>query len=96
MSTQIKITNGPLASASGGTAELPQWIRLPAPGACEPRTGLKRAVLTRLAVTGKVKSISLKEPGAKRGCRLINLPSLLEYLSAVELEQGAEFGEVQP
>jgi hypothetical protein len=66
------------------------WIRLPKPGEHEPHTGLGRSVLTRLCVEGKVKSISLKEPGKARGCRLLNLPSLLSYLESLEAQQNPE------
>jgi hypothetical protein len=66
---------------------LSQWIRLPKPGEHEPNTGLTRSVLTRLCVEGKVKSISLKEPGKARGCRLVNLPSLVSYLASLEEQQ---------
>ena len=61
----------------------PEWIRLPRPGEVEPRTSLSRGVLTRLAVEGKVKSLTTKEQGKKRGCRLLHLGSLLSYLSSL-------------
>ena len=69
-----------------------QWLRLPKPGEHEPNTGLTRSVLTRLCIEGKVKSISLKEPGKARGCRLINRPSLFSYLSGLEAQQNPEPG----
>lgn len=65
---------------NGQTTSGAPWIRLPKPGAHEQNTGLGRAVLSRLAKSGAVRSISLREPGARRGCRLISLPSLLAYL----------------
>lgn len=61
----------------------PEWIRLPRPGEVEPRTSLSRGVLSRLAVEGKVKTLTTKEPGKRRGCRLIHLGSLLSYLSSL-------------
>ena len=67
----------------------PEWIRLPRPGEVEPRTSLSRGVLSRLAVEGKVTSITTKEPGKKRGCRLIHLESLLSYLASLA-EGGAK------
>jgi hypothetical protein len=66
----------------------PEWIRLPRPGEVEPRTSLSRGVLSRLAVEGKVKTLTTKEPGKRRGCRLIHLGSLLSYLSS--LAEGGE------
>jgi len=71
-----------------GSVTAPEWIRLPRPGEVEPRTSLSRGVLTRLAVEGKVKTLTTKEPGKRRGCRLIHLESLLCYLSSL-----AERGE---
>ena len=67
----------------------PEWIRLPRPGETEPRTGLTRGVLTRLATEGKIKAISLRDGGKKRGCRLINLGSLLSYLSSLAEKEAA-------
>ena len=61
----------------------PEWIRLPRPGEVEPRTSLSRGVLSRLAAEGKVMSLTTREPGKKRGCRLIHLESLLSYLSSL-------------
>lgn len=70
-------------------ALLPEWIRLPRPGESEPRTGLSRSVLFRLCSENKVKSISLRDTGKKRGTRLVSLPSLLSYLSSLAEKQGA-------
>jgi len=67
----------------------PEWIRLPRPGEIEPRCSLSRGVLSRLVAEGKVTSITTKEPGKKRGCRLIHLGSLLSYLSGLA-EGGAK------
>jgi hypothetical protein len=69
-----------------------QWIRLPKPGEHEANTGLTRSVLTRLCVEGRVKSISLREAGKARGCRLVNLPSLVSYLASLEDQQNPEPG----
>ncbi len=76
---------------AGENASGAPWIRLPKPGAHEENTGLGRAVLSRLAKSGAVRSISLREPGARRGCRLISLPSLLAHLDA--LARGQEAGQ---
>jgi len=72
-----------------GAVTAPEWIRLPRPGEVEPRTSLSRGVLTRLALEGKVKTLTTKEPGKRRGCRLIHLESLLSYLSSLA-EGGAK------
>lgn len=89
MSTQIPQRKS--GTCAGETTSGAPWIRLPKPGAHEENTGLGRAVLSRLAASGKVKSISLREPGARRGCRLISLPSLLRYLDG--LAAGQEVGQ---
>jgi hypothetical protein len=72
-----------------------QWIRLPKPGQYESNTGLTRSVLTRLCIEGKVRSLSLREPGKARGCRLVNLQSLFLYLSNLEADQNS-IVEIQP
>jgi len=61
----------------------PEWVRLPRQGDAEPRTGLTRSVLNRLCTEKKVRSISLKDEGKKRGTRLVHLPSLLSYLEGL-------------
>ena len=76
-STSIRNTQ----HGAGNTA--PEWIRLPRPGEAEPRTGLTRGILSRLANEGKIKSISLRDAGKKRGCRLIHLASLLSHLASL-------------
>ena len=70
----------------------PHWIRLPKTGQLESRTGLTRSALTRLCDEGKVKSISLRDPAKTRGCRLVNLESLLRYLSNLEEAQNYTTG----
>lgn len=75
-------------NAREAVSAAPEWIRLPRPGEVEPRTSLSRGVLSRLAMEGKVRTLTTKEPGKRRGCRLIHLGSLLSYLSSI-----AEGGE---
>jgi len=76
-------------SISEAAGVVPEWIRLPRPGETEPRTGLTRGVLTRLATEGKIKSVSLRDREKKRGCRLIHLGSLLSFLSSLAEKEGA-------
>lgn len=64
------------------TASAPRWIRLPQAGTACALTGLKRGQMLKLAsdrATG-IRVCHLKEQGAKRGTRLIELASLLEYI----------------
>lgn len=57
----------------------PKWIRLPARGHC-PHTGLSRAAFYELIKANKIRTASLKKPGAIRGARLVWLPSIMAYL----------------
>jgi hypothetical protein len=60
------------------------WIRLPRAGDACPHTGLKRGQLLKLACDKRngLKVCHLREQGAKRGTRLIELHSLLDFLEA--------------
>ena len=64
------------------TASAPRWIRLPAAGTACVHSGLKRGQMLKLASNYKneIRVCHLREKGAKRGTRLIELASLLEYL----------------
>ncbi len=62
-------------------------------------TGLGRSKMTALIMPSRkngrrpaVRSVVLREPGAKRGVRLVHLPSLLEYLDRLSLEQVTNTG----
>ena len=66
----------------------PLYIRLPKPGQNCPKTGLTRSHLNRLILACPendfrplVKSIVVKQPGTKRGVRLIVYRSLLEFIA---------------
>ncbi len=67
------------ASKTETTAADAIWIRLPTRGQC-PRTGMSRAKYYELINAGKIKSASLKNPGKLTGCRLVWLPSVMEYI----------------
>jgi hypothetical protein len=54
----------------------PAFVRFPRPGQREPFSGLCRSQLFQLIKSGRVKSYSLKMPGATRGARLIDAASL--------------------
>lgn len=60
----------------------PAFIRLPKAGQRDPFTGLSRTALFELLRKGKVKSISMKQPGNKRGIRLIDADSLVAAINA--------------
>jgi hypothetical protein len=67
----------------------PMYMRLPAPRTRCPRTGLSRSFLADLCVPNKhnqfkppVRSIFLKSSkGSRRGIRLIDYASLMNYLA---------------
>lgn len=67
----------------------PEFIRLPLTGKRCSWSNLTRASLNKLILgpAPKVKSLTLRDPGAKRGVRLIHLESLLAYLHAEMNEQ---------
>ena len=74
---------------SGPNAIIPEWIRLPRGGNPEPHTGLSRAKINQLVLPcaqngfkPQVRSVSLRDPGAVKGCRLIHLASLLAYINS--------------
>lgn len=56
-----------------------QPITLRIPQACQA-TGISRTKLYQLLKSGKITSMSLREPGQKKATRLILYSSLLEYL----------------
>ena len=57
----------------------PVWVRPPKLGQ-EFYSGLTRAKLYELAGAGRIKTASLREPGALKGCRLFHLQSILDFL----------------
>lgn len=66
-----------------------RWIRLPVGQEVEPHCGLRRTALANLVKRskGKIRQVSLRQPGLRRGNRLIWLPSLMEYLHELANEQ---------
>ena len=75
-------------SLSNAGPQRPEFIRLPKPGMACPYTGLTRSFLYALVSAGKIKSVSLRERGKARGCRLINYDSLIEFLAKAGDETG--------
>jgi len=61
----------------------PVWVRPPMVGV-EHFTGLTRAKLYQLAGEGKIRSVSLREPGSIKGCRLFHLRSILDYIESMD------------
>jgi hypothetical protein len=69
----------------------PKWIRAPKSGT-EHWTGLNRSKLYELAGKGLIKSISLREPGQKRGTRLFHLESIFDLYERMEANAQVEAG----
>ncbi len=59
----------------------PAFIRYPRPGGRDPLTGLSRTQLFLFVKSGIVRSVAIKQPGCKRGVRLIDVPSLLAAIN---------------
>jgi len=85
-------TTAPITAPIG--AFKPEFVRLPKPGLQEPYCGLARSKLNELILPTAankfkppVKSICLRQRGAKRGIRLIVFDSLMTYLRGLA-EQG--------
>lgn len=64
-----------------------EWIRLPSPRARCRLTGLSRTSLNELAERGVIRAVTVRQPGALRGIKLLNRASLLAYLRRLETEQ---------
>ncbi len=77
------------------TTSAPRWIRLPQASKACVHSGLKRGQMLKLASdrANGIRVCHLKEQGAKRGTRLIELASLLEYIdhrAAASTKKGHE------
>ena len=71
---------------------LPVWIRPPKTGV-EFYSGFSRSKLYELAGAGKIRSVSIRQPGQTKGCRLFHLASTLAFIEKCEQEaakQGTE------
>lgn len=63
--------------------QLPVWIRAPK-GGLEHYTSLSRSFFYHGAANGLFRSVSIREPGKERGCRLFHLQSILEFIERHE------------
>ena len=62
---------------------LPVWIRSPKSGP-EHYTGIGRSKLYELNAQGKIRSVSIREPGQLKGTRLFDLRSILRFLDSCD------------
>lgn len=65
---------------------LPCWIRSPKSGP-EHYTGFSRSKLYELAGDGKIRSVSIREPGQVKGVRLFHLASIIGFIERCEAGQ---------
>jgi hypothetical protein len=69
-----------LQDAHAGTINLePRWLKVET---AVIYSGISRAVLYRILAEGKIRSSSLRSPGALRGIRLIDRASLDAYIES--------------
>jgi hypothetical protein len=55
------------------------WVRAPTTGS-EYFSGFSRSKLYLLEQAGKIRSVSIREPGQNKGTRLFELRSILEFI----------------
>lgn len=87
-----ELTTAPMTvlDPTNRVALLPLWVRLPRPGDTDPITSLPRSSMWELVQRskGKIRTVSLRKPGATKGTRLIHLQSLLDFLDGINGEDG--------
>jgi hypothetical protein len=66
----------------------PLWIRAPKKGP-EYWTGFSRSKLYELAKDGKIRSVSIREPGQEKGTRLFELRSILAFIDSQDAARKA-------
>jgi hypothetical protein len=69
-----------MAEKKQTTVERPEWLR---PKMVPLYFGIGRSRLYELINEGKVKSVSLRERGAKHGTRLVSYDSLSNYIESM-------------
>ena len=89
-----EVTTAPLTPAVNGAAPTPkpEFIRLPIVGSACSYTGLRRSKLNELVLPcqangfkPQVRSVCLRQRGAKKGIRLVHYQSLMDYLYSQEV-----------
>ena len=96
------VTGKPSVADNAGTAGLPsgmrrafdsasiadaEYVRLPQPGTRCRLTQLSRSTLNELIDAGAIRAVTIRQPGARRGIKLINKQSVLAYLAKLDAEQ---------
>lgn len=75
------MTGTPGAATSSCLPEFGRWQDV------QRLFGIKRGTLYGLIAEGKIRSITLRKPGRKFGCRLIHLQSVRDFLQALMAKQ---------
>lgn len=81
------------------TATVPtgiEWTRLPKPGTRCQYSGLARTTLIEAIDRGEFRAITLRQPGATRGIRLLHLPGLFAWLARLDAEQNGTAANAKP
>jgi hypothetical protein len=68
---------------------LPVYVRAPKAGP-EHYTGFTRSYLYALAGEGKIRSVSIREKGRTKGCRLFLLSSILDFVARCEAQASTD------
>lgn len=68
---------------------MPVWVRAPARGQ-EFFSGTTRAKLYEWSAKGYIRSVSVREPGQVKGCRMFHLASILAFLERCEANTADE------
>ncbi len=99
------VTGKPTVADNSGTAGLPsgmrrrydpasiaaaEFLRLPQPGTRCWLTSLSRSTLNELIDAGEIRAVTIRQPGARRGIKLLNKQSVLAYLAKLDAEQNQE------
>lgn len=84
------------------TIQVPKFMRLPPTGKRDPVCGFSRSFLNELVLPMEcndfqppVKSYVFRRKGAKTGVRLVDVESLLEYVTSHPQEAGEPIGRNQ-
>ena len=86
VSRKRKLTTTAAELQAERDGQLPVWVRSPKSGP-EHYSGFSRSKLYELAGDGKIRSVSIREPGQVKGVRLFNLGSILDFIARCEAGQ---------
>ncbi len=84
----LAVTAAELQAERNG--RLPVWVRCPKGSGTEFYSGFTRSKLYALASEGKVRSVSIREPGKIKGVRLFLLASVLDFIARCEVTANGE------